>query len=33
MTSRDLPDVPLRLELSFELPGTPEQVWDAIATA
>jgi uncharacterized protein YndB with AHSA1/START domain len=27
------PDVPLRLELSFELPGTPEQVWDAIATA
>jgi uncharacterized protein YndB with AHSA1/START domain len=27
------PDVPLRLELSFELPGSPEQVWDAIATA
>jgi uncharacterized protein YndB with AHSA1/START domain len=27
------PHVPLRLELSFELPGTPEQVWDAIATA
>jgi uncharacterized protein YndB with AHSA1/START domain len=27
------PDVPLRLELTFELPGTPEQVWDAIATA
>ena len=27
------PDVPLRLELSFEVPGTPEQVWDAIATA
>jgi len=27
------PDRPLRLELSFEVPGTPEQVWDAIATA
>ena len=27
------PDVPLRLELTFELPGTPEQVWHAIATA
>jgi uncharacterized protein YndB with AHSA1/START domain len=27
------PDVPLRLELSFEVPGTPEQVWDAVATA
>ena len=27
------PDVPLRIELTFELPGTPEQVWDAIATA
>ena len=27
------PDVPLRLELTYELPGTPEQVWDAIATA
>jgi uncharacterized protein YndB with AHSA1/START domain len=26
------PDVPLRLEMTFELPGTPEQVWDAIAT-
>lgn len=26
------PDVPLRLELTFEVPGTPEQVWDAIAT-
>jgi uncharacterized protein YndB with AHSA1/START domain len=26
------PDVPLRMTLSFELPGTPEQVWDAIAT-
>ena len=27
------PDVPLRFELSFEVPGTPEQVWHAIATA
>jgi uncharacterized protein YndB with AHSA1/START domain len=27
------PDVPLRFELSVEVPGTPEQVWDAIATA
>lgn len=27
------PDRPLRLDLSFEVPGTPEQVWDAIATA
>ena len=27
------PDVPLRMELTFELPGTPEQVWDAVATA
>ena len=26
------PDVPLRMEMTFELPGTPEQVWDAIAT-
>ncbi|MGH8906332.1 MAG: SRPBCC family protein [Egibacteraceae bacterium] len=26
-------NVPLRLEFSVELPGTPEQVWDAIATA
>src|SRR5690606_5945956 len=26
------PDVPHRLELTFELPGTPEQVWQAIAT-
>lgn len=26
------PDVP-RVALDFELPGTPEQVWDAIATA
>ena len=27
------PDVPLRMELTFELPGTPDQVWHAIATA
>lgn len=27
------PDVPLRMALSFEFPGSPEQVWDAIATA
>jgi uncharacterized protein YndB with AHSA1/START domain len=27
------PHVPLRLELTVELPGTPQQVWDAIATA
>ncbi|MGH9247456.1 MAG: SRPBCC family protein [Acidimicrobiales bacterium] len=27
------PDVALRLEMTFELPGSPEQVWDAIATA
>jgi uncharacterized protein YndB with AHSA1/START domain len=27
------PDVPLRMSLAFELPGTPEQIWDAIATA
>jgi uncharacterized protein YndB with AHSA1/START domain len=27
------PDVPIRLEFSVEVPGTPEQVWDAIATA
>jgi uncharacterized protein YndB with AHSA1/START domain len=33
MTPRDVPDVPLRLELRFELSGSPEQVWDAIATA
>lgn len=26
------PDVPLRVELTFELPGTAEQVWQAIAT-
>jgi uncharacterized protein YndB with AHSA1/START domain len=36
MTTPDVPptpDVPLRVELTFELPGSPEQVWDAIATA
>jgi uncharacterized protein YndB with AHSA1/START domain len=33
MTSNPTPDVPLRLEMQFELPGTPEQVWHAIATA
>lgn len=27
------PYVPLRMERTFEVPGTPEQVWDAIATA
>jgi len=27
------PNVPLRLELAVEVPGTPEQVWQAIATA
>ena len=27
------PDFPLRLELTFEMPGTSGQVWDAIATA
>jgi uncharacterized protein YndB with AHSA1/START domain len=26
------PNVPLRLEMTFELPGTREQVWHAIAT-
>jgi uncharacterized protein YndB with AHSA1/START domain len=26
------PDVPLRLDLTYEVPGTPEQVWAAIAT-
>ena len=26
------PNVPLRMELAFEVPGTPEQVWHAIAT-
>ena len=27
------PDRQLRMELTFEMPGTAEQVWDAIATA
>jgi uncharacterized protein YndB with AHSA1/START domain len=27
------PDVPLQIEITVELPGTPQQVWDAIATA
>lgn len=27
------PTVPYRLEFAVEVPGTPEQVWDAIATA
>lgn len=27
------PDVPHRFEAEFEVPGTPEQVWRAIATA
>lgn len=31
MTSN--PDVPLRVELTFELPGPAEQLWRAIATA
>jgi uncharacterized protein YndB with AHSA1/START domain len=31
--NHNAPHVPLRLELSFELPGTPERVWNAIATA
>ena len=26
-------NVPYRLEFSVEVPGTPEQVWQAIATA
>ena len=26
-------NVPYRLEFSIEVPGTPEQVWQAIATA
>ncbi|WP_199424359.1 SRPBCC family protein [Actinotalea solisilvae] len=32
-TSTSTPDVPYRLEFSVEVPGTPEQVWQAIATA
>ena len=27
------PNVPYRLQFSVEVPGTPEQVWDAVATA
>ncbi len=27
------PNVPLRMDHTFELPGSPEQVWEAIATA
>ena len=27
------PNVPYRLEFSIEVPGTPEQVWHAVATA
>jgi uncharacterized protein YndB with AHSA1/START domain len=32
MTDTPNPDVPLRMELTFELAGTPDQVWQAIAT-
>ena len=28
-----IPNVPYRLQFSVEVPGTPEQVWQAIATA
>jgi uncharacterized protein YndB with AHSA1/START domain len=28
-----IPNVPYRLEFSVEVPGTPEQVWQAVATA
>jgi uncharacterized protein YndB with AHSA1/START domain len=28
-----IPDVPHRVEFSVEVPGTPDQVWAAIATA
>jgi uncharacterized protein YndB with AHSA1/START domain len=28
-----IPNIPYRLEFSVEVPGTPEQVWQAIATA
>lgn len=31
--STTTPDVPYRLEFSVEVPGTPEQVWQAVATA
>lgn len=33
MTTPTTPTVPLRIELEIEVPGTPEQVWEAIATA
>lgn len=33
MSTSTTPDVPYRLEFSVEVPGTPEQVWQAIATA
>jgi uncharacterized protein YndB with AHSA1/START domain len=32
-TDTATPDVPLRLEFSVEVPGTPDEVWAAIATA
>ncbi len=31
-TPKPTPNVPLRMEMTFELPGTPDQIWDAIAT-
>lgn len=33
MSVKQQPDGRRALEVEFELPGTPEQVWDAIATA
>jgi uncharacterized protein YndB with AHSA1/START domain len=33
MSTTTTPTVPYRLEFSVEVPGTPEQVWQAIATA
>jgi uncharacterized protein YndB with AHSA1/START domain len=30
--SEPTPDVELRIDLVFEMPGTPEQVWEAVAT-
>jgi uncharacterized protein YndB with AHSA1/START domain len=32
MTQQLPPNVPLRIELVYEVPGSPEQVWAAIAT-
>lgn len=32
-TAPTAPTVPYRLEFSVEVPGSPEQVWDAVATA